>query len=65
MMVRTDKQILQLLNEGSPLTLIEISDMLEKKPKTIFRTLRKLFEKGKIDCDPKTRRYILAKEEEE
>ena len=63
-MVKTDKQILQLLQEGSPLTLLEIADMLEKKPKTVFRALRKLFEKGKIECDPRTRRYSLAKEEE-
>ena len=64
-MVKTDKQILKLLNEGSPLTLMEIADMLEKKPKTVFRALRKLFKKGKIDCDPRTRQYTLAKEEEE
>jgi DNA-binding IclR family transcriptional regulator len=62
-MVTTKKQILQLLKEGSPLTLLEIADMLDKKPKTIFRALRKLFEKEKIDCDPRTRRYSLPKEE--
>lgn len=64
-MVKTDKQILQLLKEEDPLTLMEIADMLEKKPKTIFRALRKLFQKGKIDCDPRTKQYTLAKEEEE
>ena len=63
-MVKTDKQILQLLQEGSPLTLLEIADMIEKKPKTVFRALRKLFEKGKIECDPRTRRYSLATKEE-
>jgi len=64
-MVTTNKQILQLLNDGTPLTLMEIADMLEKKPKTVFRALRKLFSKQKIDCDPKTRRYTIAKKKEE
>ena len=58
-MVTTNKQILQLLEDGSSLTLMEISDMIEKKPKTVFRALRKLFSKEKIKCDPKTRRYSL------
>ena len=58
-MVTTNKQILQLLEDGSSLTLMEISDMIEKKPKTVFKALRKLFTKEKIKCDSKTRRYSL------
>ena len=61
-MGKTDNQILQLL-ENSPHTLVEIAEKLEKKPKVVFRSLRKLFEKGKIVVDPETRRYALAKEE--
>ncbi len=64
-MVSIRKQILKLLNDGSPLTLMEIADMLEKKPKTVFKALRKLFSKGTIFCDPKTKRYQLVKEKEE
>ena len=62
-MGKTDTQILHLLNEGTPLTLIEISEKLEKKQKTVFRSLRKLFLEGKIICDSKTRRYTLSKED--
>ena len=62
-MGKTENQILQLLNEGAPLTLSEIAEKLEKKPKTVFRSLRKLFQKDRIICNPKTKRYTLAKEE--
>jgi len=57
-MGKTDDEILKLLNQ-TPLTLIEIAEKLEKKPKVIFRSLRKLFEKGAIGHDPKTRLYML------
>ena len=62
-MVKIEKQILQLLNDGTPLTLIEISEKLEKKPKVVFRSLRKLFQKDKIIRDPETKRYALTKED--
>jgi DNA-binding IclR family transcriptional regulator len=58
-MVSTNKQILQLLDDGIPLTLNEIAGLLEKKPKTVFKALRKLFSKGKIASDGKTKRYSL------
>ena len=32
-MVKTDKQILQLLSTGRSLTLVEIAEILDKKPK--------------------------------
>ena len=62
-MGKTENQILKLLEDGKPLTLIEISGKLDKKPKTVFKSLRKLFQNDEISCNPKTRRYTLAKEE--
>jgi len=62
-MGKTEEQILQLLNNSEPLTLVEIADKLGKKPKAVFKSLQKLFEEGKIDCNPRTRRYTLEKEE--
>ena len=59
-MGKTETQIIQFLTDGVPLTLNELSTKLEKKPKTTFRSLRKLFQEGKIVCDPSTRRYALA-----
>jgi len=62
-MVKTEDEILRLLGDSkSPLTLSEISEKLGKKPKAVFRSLLKLFEEGKINCDPKTRQYALKKE---
>lgn len=62
-MGKNENQILQLLNDGIPLTLSEIAEKLEMKPKTVFKSLRKLFQKDKIICEAKTRCYTLAKEE--
>jgi len=61
-MGKTEEQILQLLNDsGAFLTLNEIAEKLGKKPKAVFRSLRKLFEEEKISCDMKTRRYSTSK----
>jgi DNA-binding IclR family transcriptional regulator len=60
-MVKPENQILQLLKD-EPLTLIEIAEKLDMKPKTVFKSLRKLFENNEINCDTKTKRYTLAKE---
>ena len=62
-MGKTENQILKFLDDGTCLTLNEIAEKLEKKPKTVFKSLRKLFQQGKIVCDPKTRRYTLDKED--
>jgi len=62
-MGKTETQILKLLSTGSPLTLNEIANNLGKTPKTIFKSLRKLFQNGEIICDAKTRQYTLEKEE--
>jgi len=62
-MSKIDKQILQLLRESGPLTLAEIADRLDEKPKAVFRSLRRLFEKGEVISDPRTRCYSLAEKE--
>jgi len=62
-MGKVEKQIVSLLeNSDKPLTLVEIADQIGKPSKTVFKSLRKLFDKGKVDCDVKTRRYTIAKE---
>jgi len=59
---KVEEQIVAVLkNSGSSLTLVEIAEKLGKPPKSVFRSLRKLFEEGKVDCDLKSRRYTLAK----
>jgi DNA-binding Lrp family transcriptional regulator len=61
---KTDKRIIELLSENGPLTLAEISERLEMKPKAVFRALRRLFEKGVISSDPATRRYFIENDEQ-
>jgi len=62
-MGKVEKQIVSLLETSDkPLTLVEIADQIGKPSKTVFKSLRKLFDKGKVDCDVKTRRYTIAKE---
>lgn len=60
-MGKLDKPVLELLgNSQRPLTLAEIAEKLGKPEKTVFKTLRRLFQKGKIDT--KGRQYAIAKE---
>jgi predicted transcriptional regulator len=60
-MGKLDKPVLELLkNSPEPLTLAEIAEKLDKTEKAIYRTLKKLFEKGKIDS--RARRYSIATE---
>jgi len=62
-MGKVDEQIILVLeNSKKPLTLVEIADQIGKSPKTVFRSLRKLFEEEKVDCDIKNRQYTLKKE---
>jgi len=62
-MGKVEDQIVSLLkNADKPLALTEIADQIGKPSRTVFRSLRKLFEEGKVDCDIKTRQYTLAKE---
>ena len=62
-MGKIEKQIVSVLEDSKkPLSLVDIANQLGKSPKTVFKSLRKLFETGKIECDHKTRQYTLAKE---
>jgi DNA-binding IclR family transcriptional regulator len=62
-MGKLDEQVFSVLkNSGKPLTLLEIADQVGKPPKTIFKALQKLFTEGKINCDLKSRQYMVAKE---
>ncbi len=65
-MGKTDEEILKVLKaSGTPLTLVEIAEKSGKKPKVVFRALRKLFGQNKIRCDMKTRRYAAQETTEE
>lgn len=64
-MSNLEKKIVELLSSSEPLTLMEIAERLNKSPKAVFRALRKLFEKGRVGCDIKTRRYYLEADYEE
>lgn len=62
-MGKVDDQVFSVLkNSKKPLSLVEIADQIGKPSKTVFKSLRKLFEEGKIDCDNKNRQYMLSKE---
>jgi DNA-binding IclR family transcriptional regulator len=62
-MGKVEDQIISVLkNSNKPLSLVEIADQIGKPSKTVFKSLRKLFEKGKVDCDVKNHQYVLAKE---
>ncbi|NIQ05633.1 MAG: HTH domain-containing protein [Candidatus Korarchaeota archaeon] len=60
-MGKLDKPVLELLeNSPEPLTLAEIAEKLDKPTKTVYKTLKRLFEKGQIDS--RGRRYSIATE---
>jgi len=62
-MGKVEDQIISVLkNSGKPLSLVEIANQIGKPPKTVFRSLRKLFEEGRIDCDIENHQYTLAKD---
>jgi predicted transcriptional regulator len=58
-MTKLDEDVVTLLKNFQPLTLAEIAEKLGKPEKTVFRALRRLFEKELIECV--NRKYILAK----
>lgn len=64
-MSKLEEKIIELLSKSKPLTLAEIAERLNKKPNVVFKALRKLFEKGIIGCDIKTRKYYLEEDYEE
>jgi DNA-binding IclR family transcriptional regulator len=60
---KAEDQVVEVLQKaGKPLTLVEIAEQMDKPPKKIFKSLRKLFEAHKVNCDNKTRTYALVKE---
>ena len=59
-MAKIHKDILKLLAE-KPMSLPEIAETLEKSEKKVYNALKKLFGDDKIESDPKTRTYALAK----
>ena len=63
-MNKLDEQVLKLLSESGPLSLVEIAEKLDKKPKTVFSSLRRLFESNEIINDLKIRKYSGAKKVE-
>lgn len=63
-MNKLDEQVLKLLSESGPLTLVEIAEKLNKKQKAVFASLRRLFESNSIDNDLKARKYSVSKKVE-
>jgi DNA-binding IclR family transcriptional regulator len=62
-MGKIEDQIIEVLRKSEkPLTLMEIAESIEKPPKKVFRSLRKLFEADKVHCDLQTRTYRPAKQ---
>lgn len=60
-MGKLDKPVLELLqNSRKALTLAEIAQALEKPEKAIYKTLRRLFEKGEIET--RGRKYSAVEE---
>jgi predicted transcriptional regulator len=58
-MAKLDEDVIALLKNFQPLTLAEIAEKLGKPEKTVFRALRRLFEKELVECV--NRKYALAK----
>jgi predicted transcriptional regulator len=60
-MGKLDKPVLELLQDSpNPLTLAEIAHHLNKSEKAVYKTLKRLFEKGQIDT--RGRQYAIAHE---
>jgi Mn-dependent DtxR family transcriptional regulator len=58
---KNEEQIVALLQKSEdPLTLVEIAAKLEKSPKSVFKSLKKLFEESRINIDIKTHKYKLS-----
>jgi DNA-binding IclR family transcriptional regulator len=56
---KLDKPLLELLHSSpEALTLVEIAERLDKPQKAVYKTLKRLFEKGQIES--KGRQYTVA-----
>lgn len=58
-MAKLDEDVVALLKNSPPMTLAEIAEKLGKPEKTVYRALKRLFEKELIDCV--NRKYALVK----
>ena len=58
---KTDEQVIAALKEGKELTLQEIADKTGEKPKKIFKSLRKLFEKELVDTNARKYKLVSGK----
>jgi len=58
-MAKLDEDVFALLKDSQPLTLEEIAEKLGKPEKSVFKALRKLFEKELINCV--NRKYSAVK----
>jgi len=58
-MAKLDEDVIALLKNSPPMTLIEIAEKLGKPEKNVFKALRRLFEKEIIECE--NRKYKLVK----
>ena len=62
-MGKNEDHIVEVLKKnGKPMTLVEIAEQVERPPKKVFSSVRKLFENGTLDCDHKNHTYQLAKQ---
>ncbi|HVP41008.1 MAG TPA: winged helix-turn-helix domain-containing protein [Candidatus Krumholzibacteriaceae bacterium] len=58
-MAKLDEDVVALLKNSPPMTLAEIAEKLGKPEKTVYRALKRLFEKELIGCV--NRKYALVK----
>jgi predicted transcriptional regulator len=58
-MAKLDEDVVALLKNSPPMTLAEIAEKLGKPEKTVYKALKRLFEKELIDCV--NRKYALVK----
>jgi DNA-binding Lrp family transcriptional regulator len=56
---KLDDDIVSLLVDSPPLTLVEIAEKLGKPEKAVFRALRRLFDRETVECI--NRKYALTK----
>jgi predicted transcriptional regulator len=58
-MAKLDEDVVALLKNSPPLTLAEIAEKLGKPEKTVYKAVRRLFEKELVDSV--NRKYALSK----
>jgi predicted transcriptional regulator len=58
-MAKLDEDVVALLKNSPPLTLAEIAEKLGKPEKTVYKAVRRLFEKELVNSV--NRKYALSK----